>query len=370
MTTSEATKGKPVLPNNGTKIPRQINEPAKKLDSFMEKRKMLKMGQQISKQLFANASEPMKDKINRPESKHGDQQQNVMTTTVKKQKMVATVQSSYNPIWRQGIFFPIQDYATLEFVVSVGQFSPSSHPIFLSNPDDRFGRYFRGYVDGQLKYSATGSGPNVELVMDASLLFLPLNSYHLKIEINWGGMNKGWELQDVKLDGSDISFNAYDDTDETVSTGFPYKIFTRYIHIKDYIPNIGQSVEITIYSPSYTGRYVYLYINNVQVGSQVAWSPWDNDVLRFPIGDPSKSYVNRVLKLEFKVYIPCSTCTEPWTLKDWNYENTLSWKTIKYSQTVSIHTDWTPSSTARNDFKNAAGEMGIALYRASKGRCW
>ncbi len=280
-----------------------------------------------------------------------------------------SVQSPFGSKWRENIYFPDVSHAQLNFLITVKSYSKPSnapYPIFrlvLENPDNSVGRFFYVYINGQLKHTAIFGGTNVVIELDASSLFVEGESYLLTIEVYHGYEGKGWKLKYAEIQYGEISFNAYDDQQNTGTWNYPYYTFESYAYVKDYLdpanlyfttdltPNIGAS------------RYAYLYVDGDYIGSRII----GGGTVSWWFSDTAGNYVGKLLRLTVKVYVPCTTC-ETWTMESWNLENTFSWKSIKYDQTVSIHTDWMPDQTYKDDLIWAAYEMGLALYRAFEGQ--
>ncbi len=279
--------------------------------------------------------------------------------------------ASANGYWK-ATYFPDTTHAQLEFMVSIGYLNPSVSPrmyISLTNVDDTLGRYLYVYVDGDLKQTKIIYGPQVQVDFDCSSWCNAYDTFLLKLEVYFGGAGYGWRLDDLWIDDAVVTFNAYDAPNMNVGFVYPYQILTVYAYLDNYIhtfPRITAQFEST----QNTGRYVYLYINDQYIGYQISWSPNDGDVLSWQL--PDKNTLNledHVAKIQFRVYVPCSTCTqEIWTLKNWNTEYIFSWKTLLINDRLTFATDWIPSSTAQNDIKMGIKYFSYTMFQLFEGQ--
>ncbi len=271
--------------------------------------------------------------------------------------------------WRT-TYFKDEPRAELEYMMSIGYLNPNVNPtvyVELTNEDDTSGRYFYFYVDGVLKHSQIIHGPSTTVSFSCSSWCSSYSTYLIKVAIRYGGAGHGWRLDKIWINDATIAFNAYGSPHLNVSYQYPYQTLTAYAYFEEYIRTFPR-ITATFSSTETTARYVYLYINGEYIGRQTSWSP--PDVLTWEL--PSKSTLDltsKVAKIEFKVYVPCSTCTtEVWTLEDWNTEHIYSWKTMIINDLITFATDWVPSTDTHDDIIMGMKYFSYTMFQLFEGQ--
>ena len=290
---------------------------------------------------------------------------------------MTTLSSSVeNPLWRQKIYFPLESTARLEFMVTPTRLDPTAKlRIKIQNNNESYQRIFHIYNDGYMKAETTTLGTSAIQTIEFSNVygwFTERKSVLPTLEITWGANNEGWKLHEVSMISGSmtmLSMDAYDDPREVSDHSYPYRTFAKplYVFLAGYdgVTPGNPALEATFYSNSQYTRYLYLYINDQYVtrkiyksGNTVVWNEIKNFV------SPAK-----IFKIEFKVYVPCSACwSEVWMLDSWNFKETLSWPVLIKDEPLSLHTDWTPSSSVKIDIRDGFKYFVDTMFMLFKGQ--
>ncbi len=276
--------------------------------------------------------------------------------------------ASANGYWR-ATYFPDVGTARLDFLLSIGYLSSRRYlHLELSNENESFGRTLTIYVDGVQKHSTTIYGQTPEAIFDCSSWCSSSSSYLLTIEIRYGAYGRGWKLDNLWIDDGVVTFNAYhENADITAPWQASYQRLTDYAYFADDYIVVVPKMTASFASTGGYGRFVYLYLNGYYVGRKVAG---DGSVLTWDL--PSTVDLdlrNKIVKIEFRVYIPCSICTsEQWTLKDWNTEFIYSWRVLNIDSGLVFATNWTPSYDLRNDIIMGIKYFSMTMFQLFEGQ--
>jgi hypothetical protein len=142
----------------------------------------------------------------------------------------------------------------------------------------------------------------------------------------------------------------------SVDSGYPYQMSEKnYAFVKE-----GDNLQITVTASS-TGsysRYIYLYINDVNQGYRT-FTTYSTRTWSINIDN------NEFVSIEFRVYVPCSYCTEQWNIEQWFFKDSFSWR-AHYIPEITIHTDYNPASSVRIDMYEAAKQFSQVIWDATE----
>ncbi len=227
----------------------------------------------------------------------------------------------------------------------------------VSNPDEKYPRMFRVYMDGYMIYEVQDQTTSHDGVI--SPLVIPDGLHEFVFEVRHGAYGKGWTLERAEISGfydPDVCISAELSKDEL----FPLvgvATITEYVYVNDIFDDYDEKLHIAVHSSEYTSRRLTVRINGIEVYTRII-------ALMYEVTIDVSNYLLDEALYEITVEVKWASHSQ-WILDYLALERTEA-KSCPYSETLGISMSWTPDSAYIQDMIAGLENFVDMLYGATE----
>ncbi len=207
----------------------------------------------------------------------------------------------------------------------------------MSNPDEKYSRIFRVYLDGVKVYDRT---LNTKRLQDSVGLLLSDGVHEIVFQISYGGYEKGWALEEAHFYNSE-HINMFDSSDLAKDELFPLASIAKiekYVYIKDLPDRFDEMLHVAVQSNDIYSRWLRVRVNDQLVYSRIISGSWEVtiDVSTY-MSDPGIYKVT--VEIQYGAYAQ-------WNLVYLALERSASKHVpMAFELTLSFEAGWNPAGT-------------------------